>query len=592
MIGQSEAWRASWRLANARRLAQAIGELCFEGVLTAEAIADGRFRVRLQSGVEYRFFGQPSAWGGVHVERESIERWPAADQPPTSVDSPIQLLLDARHELDAEPEVLSGWLEEIHNSLLAEARQCEALRNHDATSLAALDGVELERYLDGHPKLIAHRGRLGWGVEDASHHAPECGAEFRLHWLIVAPELARCSGAAEQGHALIDECCDPSERERLRASVAANAPQLADRGVLIPVHPWQWQRRIAAQYGRWLGAGSIASLGRFGDRYAPRMSLRTLSNVGRPDRADLKLALTVLNTSCWRGLPGRDVARGAAVGAALRELVAADPQLAQVRILTDLGGVHVPQPDFESLGAAPYRVRELLGAIWRESARSRLAGDEAEVPAAALHQCDLDGVPLVRPWVDRSGMSLVEWLRVLFELSAVPLYHLLCAHGLGVIAHGQNLGLVLRDGRPSAIVLRDFHGDLRRRERVAQPSGSALEQLSALPDEHVLHDLYTGYFVSVLRFVAPVIERGFGLPESQLLALLRGCLRRYQDQHPELSESFVQLDLWRPTMARICLNRARLRANPDGRWGGGQLRPLPVLGPSLQNPLHQQLVGG
>ena len=110
------------------------------------------------------------------------------------------------------------------------------------------------------------------------------------------------------------------------------------------------------------------------------------------DPIDLKLALTILNTSCWRGLPGRDVASGVGVAAALREIVAADPELCGVRILADLGGVHVPQPEFEQLGGAPYRVREQLGAIWRESARGRIAPDEAEIPAAALHQRDLAGV--------------------------------------------------------------------------------------------------------------------------------------------------------------------------------------------------------
>ncbi|HLT36578.1 MAG TPA: IucA/IucC family C-terminal-domain containing protein, partial [Enhygromyxa sp.] len=319
----------------------------------------------------------------------------------------------------------------------------------------------------------------------------------------------------------------------------------------------------------------------FGDRYAPRSSVRTLTNLDRPRCADLKLALTVLNTSCWRGLPGRDVARGVAIAAALRDRVDSDPELAAIRILTDLGGVHLPQPDFEALGAAPYRVREMLGAIWRESARSRLASDELEIPAAALHQRDLAGVPLLRVWVERSGLSLRSWLRSLFELTAVPLRHLLCAHGLGVIAHGQNLGLVLRDGRPTAIVLRDFHGDLRRREQAGHAPGSALAQLTALPDEHIVHDLYTGYFVSVLRFVAAVVERDLGLAEREFLALLRECLLGHQDRHPELSESFARLDLFRPTMARICLNRARLRVN----HGGGELRPLPVLGPPLVNPL-------
>jgi aerobactin synthase len=577
MIVEPERWGDSWRLANARRLAQAIGELSFEGLLAPEPCGDGQFRLALADGVEYRFRARPSAWGGVHVEREGVERR-VGDGELAGVDSPIQLLIDARRELGAGPELLGEWFEEIHASVLAETQQCESLRRLDAAALAELDGVALERRLDGHPKLLAHRGRIGWGIDDALVYAPEHDAELPLQWLVVAPELARSGGAADRGRSLITECCDARDR------LATSAPSLAEHGVLVPVHPWQWQRRVAVQYGRWLGSGAIVSLGSFGDRYAPRSSLRTLSNLDRPDRADIKLALTILNTSCWRGLPGRDVVHGAAVAAALRELVATDPQLGQVRILADLGGVHVPHPDFEALGAAPYRLREQLGAIWRESARGRLAADEVEVPAAALYQCDLAGRPVLGCWVARSGLSLVEWLELLIDRTAVPLYHLLCAHGLGVIAHGQNLGLVLRAGRPSAIILRDFHGDLRRRERADFTRGSALSQLTALPDEHVLHDLYTGYFVSVLRFVAPVLERCFGFTETELLSLLRRCLRRYQTAHPELDDAFARLDLFQPTMARICLNRARLRIH----HGSGELRPLPVLGPPLHNPLAER----
>ncbi|PRP92611.1 Aerobactin synthase [Enhygromyxa salina] len=583
MIGASDDWREAWRLANARRLAQAIGELSFEGLLAPERLDDDRFRLSLGDAIEYRFHARASAWGGVHVEREGIERRVGASEF-SPVDSPLQLLFDAREQLGATPELLSEWFTEIHNGLLAEAQQCEALRERDAAALAELDGVSLERCLDGHPKLIAHRGRIGWGVDALRAYAPEFEGELRLQWLVVDPELARSSGAAARGRELVSESCDEREQARLLERLATRAPALAGPGVLVPVHPWQWQHHVAAHYGRWLGSGAIVALGSFGDRYAPRLSLRTLANLDRPERADLKLALTILNTSCWRGLPGRDIARGSGIAVALRALVAADPNLAKVRILGDLGGVHVPHPDFEALDTAPYRVRELLGAIWRTSARSQLARDEAEIPAAALHQRDLAGTPLLRVWVERSGLSLSAWLSALFEHTAVPLYHLLCAHGLGVIAHGQNLGLIFVQNRPTGIVLRDFHGDLRRRESVRFAPGSALDQLTGLPDEHVLHDLYTGYFVSVLRFVAPLLERSFGLAEAEFLALLRRSLRRYQDAHPELHEAFERLDLLQPTMARICLNRARLRVN----HGGGALRPLPVLGPPLQNPLSGQ----
>ncbi|PRQ09046.1 IucA/IucC family protein [Enhygromyxa salina] len=582
----SHDWQRSWAVASARRLAQAIGELSFEALLDPRPIPEagaGHYSLSFANAVAYQFRATPSAWGGVHVELGSVARRVGA-RPFEPADSLIQLLLDAREQLGASVEVLAGWFEEIQAGLLAESIQCERLRGRPASELASLETVALEQHLDGHPKLIAHRGRVGWGLEDLRAHAPESHARVRLDWLIVDPALTRRTGAAPDLVDLVDlvdHCCDPDERARLDAQVAARAPALAERGVLVPVHPWQWQRWIAPQFARQLGVGEIVHLGPFGDHYAPRLSLRTLANVDRRHAADLKLSLTILNTSCWRGLPGRHVTHGAAIGAALGQLVSRDPALSCVRVLGDLGGVSVPHPEYEALGHAPYRVRELIGAIWRTSAATRLEPGEVEVPAAALQQCDLAGTPLLATWVERSGATVSDWLTSLFEHTAVPLYHLLCAHGLGEIAHGQNLGLVLREGLPVAMFLRDFHGDLRRSERAPFAPGSALAGLTALPDEHLLHDLYTGYFVSVLRFVAPLVERSLGLREPEFLALLSRALRRHQAAHPELGEAFARFDPFQPAMARICLNRSRLRA----AHGGGAQRPTPELGPPLRNPL-------
>ncbi|HEY0134152.1 MAG TPA: IucA/IucC family C-terminal-domain containing protein, partial [Nannocystis sp.] len=110
---------------------------------------------------------------------------------------------------------------------------------------------------------------------------------------------------------------------------------------------------------------------------------------------------------------------------------------------------------------------------------------------------------------------------------------------------------------------------------------AALRGLRALPGEQIVHDLYTGYFIGVLRFVAPLLTRAFGLPERAFLAALAGALRSYQHAHPALQARFAALDLFRPTMVRICLNRARLQAG----HGDGAARPLPELGPPLANPL-------
>jgi aerobactin synthase len=574
-------WRAHADLAGHRRVARALGELCFEDLLRPRRRSDGEYVLDLPEGTSYSFRAAPSLWGGLHVEVGSVTRR-VGDGPPAPATSPAQLVLDAR--LDVPPEALAEFIEELNLSLLAEAGQCARLAGKTAAELAALSGVELEQHLDGHPKLLAHRGRVGWGTADLADFAPEAGARLRLHWLVVAPELARCSGLAGPGdRRLLDESCDPDARARLLDQLHRRAPGLARDGVLVPVHPWQWRRHLAAQYIDPLARGAIVSLGEFGDLYAPRLSIRTLADISRPARADIKLALTILNTSCWRGLPGEHVEHGAGIGAALRRRVEADPLLRDVRVLTDLGGVHVPQPEFEALGAAPYRLRELLGAIWRESAAPRLAPDEREIPAAALQQTDLAGAPLLRAWVDESGATVVDWLTALFRRTAVPLYHLLCRHGIGVIAHGQNLGLVLRGGLPAAIFLRDVHGDVRRLDDPQFDHEPALQRLRALPPEQLVHDLYTGYFVSVLRLVAPLVERGFGLGERDFLRLLAGVLREHLESRPR--EETARFDLFRREMERICLNRARLRIG----HGGGATRPLPALGPPLRNPLVEEV---
>lgn len=55
----------------------------------------------------------------------------------------------------------------------------------------------------------------------------------------------------------------------------------------------------------------MVSLGEFGDLWLAQQSLRTLTNASRRGGLDIKLPLTIYNTSCYRGFrantspPGR-----------------------------------------------------------------------------------------------------------------------------------------------------------------------------------------------------------------------------------------------------------------------------------------------
>lgn len=46
----------------------------------------------------------------------------------------------------------------------------------------------------------------------------------------------------------------------------------------------------------------MVSLGEFGDQWLAQQSLRTLTNASRRGGLDIKLPLTIYNTSCYRGI--------------------------------------------------------------------------------------------------------------------------------------------------------------------------------------------------------------------------------------------------------------------------------------------------
>jgi aerobactin synthase len=334
----------------------------------------------------------------------------------------------------------------------------------------------------------------------------------------------------------------------------------------------------------------MVDLGEHGHSYLPQQSIRTLSNIAYPTQCDLKLALTILNTSCYRGIPAQPMALAPELSQWLASIAASDPYLAQtgLSVQKESGGVYLPHPHQSQVHGTPYRYQEMAGAVWRESLASKLQPGEQGWIFAVLMQTDTEGVPLVAEIIQRSGMSVEQWLTRLFDRITLPLYHLLCGYGVGLVAHGQNLGVIFRNYRPERVVIKDFHGDLRLvdSELPAQAGvpENIIESLKRLPARHLVHDLYTGHLVTGLRFLSPLLETGTGFPETRFYQLLRERILCYQAAHPDLRPQFAQFDLLRPEMERVCLNRVRFQVG----YADDAERPKPALGPRLPNPLHTQ----
>ncbi|WP_048305536.1 IucA/IucC family siderophore biosynthesis protein [Halomonas sp. PR-M31] len=562
-------------LANRRLLAKALAESCFEGSLEAIAREDG-FLVALADAVHYRFRATRGLWDWLVIEPDSITR------NGVPAHSPQQFLLDAQTSFGIDDILLGNLLAELNNTLYSDVQTLKRQQRWTALELSTLDGITLQSLLDGHPKLLASKGRIGWGINELARYSPEAGEPIELRWLGV--RIQDCTSAiseVDDWQALWQASLSAEDLDYVRQCLAQQNLSLKEVR-LLPVHPWQWQHHIAIQYAESLASSALIDFGELQGDYRAQLSLRTLSG---PGDADIKLALTILNTSCFRGIPGRYIAIGPILSDWLTRLTQNDPELSPLIVQRELAGIHCPAPWQQALSGTPYRYQEMLGAIWRESLEARLKDDQLSRPLAAFMHSDMAGDSLIGAHIRQSGLSVETWLRRLFEVTAVPLYHLMCAYGVGVIAHGQNLTVILERHAPVAGAIKDFHGDLRLwEEPLAVKAGLpqvAAKALTHLPAHYLIHDLVTGYLITTLRFISPLVARDLDYPESAFYPLLGETLLTYQRRHPHLAKSFVQFDLFTPRLLRVCINRARYRVGYDD----SAERPLPELGPPLDNPL-------
>ncbi|MFC7477787.1 IucA/IucC family protein [Dankookia sp. GCM10030260] len=578
---------AAWRQAGRVLLAKAISEFAYEeAVLPAvELQPDGSFIACLQlaSGLRYRFAGARRIWGNLAIDPDSLRRLDGAQD--TEATDPRQWVLDARAELGGDAAATAGFLRELGRTWQAEALRLARCRGLDGAAWLALPSDQAQALLSGHPKAVANKGRLGWGDAALAAFAPERAAPFHLVWVVL--DARHATWAAVDGADFAGECIPAEERDAFDAAVARSGIAPA-HALPVPVHPWQWDNVLLPEFAGEIAAGRMVPIGRFGDLYRPQQSIRTLTNLSRRGRADVKLSLSILNTSAYRGLGGATIAAGQALSGWLVGVIAADPMLRRrrVAVLRELAGAHYAHPAYAALPDAPYHYREHLGAVLRESAEAHAVQDEAPALYAMLHERDAAGRPLALAMAQQAGLGIEAWLERLFDLTVVPLHHLLCRYGCCPIAHGQNIVLMLRQGLPVAMALKDFQGDFDLADTgQAEAAGLPGPVAALLPrkrPEVVVHNIQTAHFVTTLRFLSDGLVAAGALPEIAFYRILARVLRAYQREAALPPADYARYELFAPTLPKVCINKVRLAVG----YGDTASRPLPALGTPLVNPLH------
>ncbi|SEF11716.1 IucA/IucC family protein [Jiangella alba] len=462
----------------------------------------------------------------------------------------------------AEASTVAGAVAELSSTLLTDARQLAAAR--PAAELVDLEPVLVEAELTGHPWIVANKGRVGFGAGDLAAYPPEARADVRLLWLAASPDVADAAGPDH--HAVVREQVGDAAFEALRAGAQLGGLD-PSTCVFVPVHPWQWEHRILPLHAPQLARGELVFLGEGPARYRPQLAIRTMTDLDDPARRYLKLPLSILNTSVYRGLPRERTLAAPALTSWLSSVVDGDAFLPETGLilLGELAGVSVAHPVYAGLPGVPYQYTELLGAIWREPVQPYLRPGEQAVSLAALLHVDPSGGTFAQALVDRSGLPASEWVARLHAAVLPPLLHVLYKYGAMFSPHGQNCMIVHRDGVPTRLVVKDFVDDLAIcSESLPEHAGLPPAVRSALADvvldgKTLRKYLQNGLLICVYRYLAEICADRLDVPEATFWGSARSVLAAYQDRfRGELADRFTLFDLESPTFPKLCLNRLRL----------------------------------
>ncbi|MFE6308716.1 IucA/IucC family protein [Nocardiopsis sp. NPDC057823] len=567
--------------------AKMVAELCFEYALVPEADGPGRWSAAV-GAARYRFEGRRTLLDGWRVLPGVTRVGADGTEAPAS---PFALLRDLGAAGVVDPAVEAFTVGELTATLSADARL--AVERRTAADLADLPYADLEGHQTGHPWIFANKGRVGFSARDRADFPPEARRPVRLPWIAVHRSLAEYHGVPGLEEQVL------RARELGGETVARFTGRLAAAGadpdafVWLPVHPWQWDEVVVPLFAAELAHGLIVPLGEAADDHLPQQSIRTFTNLTRPDRFNVKLSLAILNTMVYRGIP-TELCRAAPVSTGwVHALRAGDAFLAErhrVILPGEVAAVAVRHPVLEDIPDAPYRHRQLLGALWREPVAGFLEpGERARTLAALLH-VDGEGRAFTAELVERSGLDPEEWLAALFGTVLPPLLHLLYRYGLAFNPHGENTIVVYDErDRPVRLAVKDFVDDMKLLDAdLPEYEGLPAEALGVLMrfdarelTSSVAKSLFIGHF----RYLAPLVEEQLGVGEERFWALVRAEIDRYRAEFPELADRFALFDLLAPEYERVCLNRERLlgggyhdRAERDAEFH--------LDAPPVPNPLH------
>ncbi|MFK0206475.1 IucA/IucC family protein [Agrobacterium sp. NPDC090283] len=550
--------------AGSRVVSQTLSAFLTEGLLPDAAIlvapatgGTGEVSIQASDGViVYRALVRRTvAYDRWLVEDGSV--WRLKSQDGTRCDDPLLLLDDLLPLVVGDASTHERFRDEIRRTFLNHTEALIASRRRGgALASQSYDAAEAN-LTDGHRYHPSFKSRTGFSPKENRSYGPEFANAIKPVWLGVHRDFCASSSIAV-----------PGNQDRLLLA-SADAPMLDEDFHILPVHPWQWERVIEAATIVERATGQIVFLGEARHDYLAQQSIRTLADQTLPGASSLKLALSIRNTSTARTLAAHTVLNAPIISAWLEDVLRGDPYLdaSGTILLLERMGTTVTAPLVLDRGGD---LRGGMAAIWRDPVHKYLRVEtEAASPFSMLTHLDVDGRPSIKPWIDAFGME--NWTRELLRVSAVPVVHLLTAHGIALESHQQNMLLVHRNGWPVRVALKDFHDGVRfipERLRARAPA------LVATPAEHAMVNpnsyveakdprdvrdfMFDALFGVNLAELAFFLERHFEFNERAFWRMAAGVIHEHLQNNESAGKGAVSFGLFDDEVLVEDLARRRL----------------------------------
>lgn len=580
-----------WQNVSQKLLAKMLSEFLYEEIISPAILEQQdaliSYQLDLPEGIAYKFQAKQRLFDSYHVLPDSIYRrevgkWELAK-------SPFQFAIDIHQTVGMTSETTAHLIKELSNTLVADAH-IQRNKAAEKVDLLTLDYAHLEGEMEGHPWITFNKGRIGFGYDDYLLHAPESKEPICLTWIAIAKKDSAFNAIPQLDYQSLITAELESETTQLFNQILHDQQVNPEDYYFLPVHDWQWKNIVIPLFAEAIALKSIIYLGKSQDQYLPQQSIRTFVNISHHQKHHVKLPLSILNTLVYRGLPNERTQVAPKVTEWVKSICDQDLFLSQeCRLILpgEIASLNYNHPYYQELAGAPYQYKEMLGCLWRESVLSYIEADEQAITLASLLHCDYQNSPYILQLVEKSNLTLEQWLDRLFNTVLPPLLHYLYRYGVVFSPHGENTILVLKDYAPHRLAMKDFVDDVN----ISQAPLPELENLSddlrkillTEPPEGLCQFIFAGLFICHHRYLADLLETHTHYSEWKFWSQVRQAIVNYQTCFPELNSRFELFNLLAPQFTKLCLNRNRLITYG---YGDDSDRPHAAAYGKVTNALH------